>query len=327
MSVKANVLEALEQADGKYISGNQLARETGVSRNMIWKIIGQLKAEGYCVEAVTNLGYRLITENSDAVNEAEIQKYLDTESLGRKLEVYTETDSTNNRAKFLAVNENAPDGTLIIAEKQTNGRGRMGRTFESPLGSGIYFTVVLRRHFEMQSAPLITSCVAVAVAEAIEKLSGADTKIKWVNDIFINNRKVGGILTEAGMNFETRQLDYAVVGIGINTGIIENTLSDNVKNIATSIEAETGIKVKRAELVAEVMNRFEKHLATMETKDYMDEYRRRSLIIGKEVVVSKGSSEREAIATDIDNNAFLIVKYDDGTCETLSSGEARIIKK
>ena len=325
MSVKANVLEALEQADGKYISGNQLARETGVSRNMIWKIIGQLKAEGYCVEAVTNLGYRLITENSDAVNEAEIQKYLDTESLGRKLEVYTETDSTNNRAKFLAVNENAPDGTLIIAEKQTNGRGRMGRTFESPLGSGIYFTVVLRRHFEMQSAPLITSCVAVA--EAIEKLSGADTKIKWVNDIFINNRKVGGILTEAGMNFETRQLDYAVVGIGINTGIIENTLSDNVKNIATSIEAETGIKVKRAELVAEVMNRFEKHLATMETKDYMDEYRRRSLIIGKEVVVSKGSSEREAIATDIDNNAFLIVKYDDGTCETLSSGEARIIKK
>ena len=212
MSVKANVLEALEQADGKYISGNQLARETGVSRNMIWKIIGQLKAEGYCVEAVTNLGYRLITENSDAVNEAEIQKYLDTESLGRKLEVYTETDSTNNRAKFLAVNENAPDGTLIIAEKQTNGRGRMGRTFESPLGSGIYFTVVLRRHFEMQSAPLITSCVAVAVTEAIEKLSGADTKIKWVNDIFINNRKVGGILTEAGMNFETRQLDYAVVG-------------------------------------------------------------------------------------------------------------------
>lgn len=327
MSIKADVLKALEQADGNYISGNQLATEAGISRTMIWKIIGQLKAEGYSVEAVTNHGYRLIKENSDAVNKSEIEKYLKTKVLGRKLEVYTETDSTNNRAKFLAVNENAPDGTLIVAEKQTGGRGRMGRTFESPFGSGIYFTVVLRRHLEMQSAPLITSCVAVAVAEAIEKLSGADTKIKWVNDVFINDKKVCGILTEAGMNFETRQLDYAVVGIGINTGLVENSLSSDVLNVATSIEAETGIRVKRAELVAEVMNGFEKHLETLESKDYMDEYRKRSLIIGKRIVVSKGNTEKEAIADDIDNNAFLIVKYDDGTTETLSSGEARIIKK
>ena len=327
MSIKADVLKALEQADGNYISGNQLATEAGISRTMIWKIIGQLKTEGYSVEAVTNHGYRLIKENSDAVNKSEIEKYLKTKVLGRKLEVYTETDSTNNRAKFLAVNENAPDGTLIVAEKQTGGRGRMGRTFESPFGSGIYFTVVLRRHLEMQSAPLITSCVAVAVAEAIEKLSGADTKIKWVNDVFINDKKVCGILTEAGMNFETRQLDYAVVGIGINTGLVENSLSNDVLNVATSIEAETGIRVKRAELVAEVMNGFEKHLETLESKDYMNEYRKRSLIIGKRIVVSKGNSEKEAIADDIDNNAFLIVKYDDGTTETLSSGEARIIKK
>ena len=254
------------------------------------------------------------------LNEAEIRRWLTAGKFGRELEIHDRIDSTNNRAKALAA-DGAPHGLTVIAEAQTGGKGRLGRSFFSPEGTGIYMTVILRPDCAPEKANLLTSMAAVAAARAVEKVSGADVKIKWVNDLYLNDKKICGILTEAGLGQEAGRLAYAVVGIGINAGKME--FPPELRDVATSVANETGISPDRNRLIAEVLNELEILFGDLETGAFLAESRRRSNILGRTVTVIRGEERYPARAVDIDGQGRLIVETERGrTC--LDSGEVSI---
>ena len=324
MSTKLNVLAELENSGDNYISGERLAEKLGVSRNSIWKAVNALREDGITIEASPNNGYKLSPKYS-TVYQQNVEKYLNTTEFGRNLICMKTVDSTNTYAKQLA-HDGSVHGTTVVSEMQTQGRGRLGRKFESPNGTGLYMSIILKNNLKSETSQLITSCTATAVAEAVDKICGTSAQIKWVNDIFLNDKKICGILTEASLSFETGTLNYAVIGIGINVYSIKNKFSDELRGTASSIEDETGIRVNRSQLCAEILNCLEKNIAEMESRKFIQEYKKRSCITGHEVMVIKGNTERKAYAFDIDESACLKVRYEDGTEETLNSGEARIIR-
>ncbi len=323
MTTKEKVLDLLLEC-GEYISGEAIAEKLGVSRNAVWKAVNALRLDGFDIEAVTNRGY-ILNMSGDILSEAVIRKNL-PKGDKRKIYVLETVDSTNDYAKNLA-SGGAENGTLVTSEMQSAGKGRMGRSFCSPSGTSIYMSVVLRPQMDLESSQLITSCIATAVASAIDKICDTDVKIKWVNDLFLNDKKICGILTEASLNFENGRLDYAVVGIGVNLKSIKNIFPEELLDIATSIEDETDIAPKRCKLIAEILNNIDTYVDNIESKAFLDEYRRRSFIVGNDVAVSKFNEERMAKAIGISENAGLIVRYDDGSEEILNSGEARIVRK
>lgn len=320
MSVKYSVLKRLMETQ-EYVSGQELAQSLNVSRNAVWKAVKSLESDGYIFEAVNNKGYKL---QNKILSANIIKSGLKTNSYGKDIIVLSEVDSTNNYARILAIN-GAQDGTVVISDYQTAGKGRMGRTFFSPRGTGLYLSIIVRPDINILSAQLITSCTAVAVSEAIEKLCKEDVKIKWVNDLFMNDRKICGILTEASISFEEKKLDYAVIGIGINIRTSES-LPDELKPIVTSIEEETGTLIDRNSLCSEILNSLEKHMPNLESREFIGEYRRRLFIFGKLVEITENGAKKTGTAIDIDDNASLIVKLEDGEKITVNSGEARIIK-
>lgn len=214
MALKDKVLEILEDNRGRSVSGNKIAVSLGMTRSAVWKAVKQLREEGYTINAVTNRGYCLTSDN-DILNEPSVISFLETKELGRKMDIFKSIDSTNNFAKSLA-QLGAVNGHTIIAEQQTAGKGRMGKKFYAPNNQGIYLSVIVRPQLSVEYALMITSCAAVAVAEAIEKVSGLRCGIKWVNDLYSNGKKLCGILTEAAIGVEQGGLEYAVIGIGIN---------------------------------------------------------------------------------------------------------------
>lgn len=320
MPLKDRVLAVLEENKGKSVSGSEIARSVGMTRSAVWKAVKMLREEGYSICAVTNKGYCLSEEN-DFLSEQSIVPNLHTKALGRKIDVFKTIDSTNNFAKSLA-QLGAEHGTTIISEVQTQGKGRMGRTFYSPLGMGIYMSVIIRPKLSVEHSLLITSCAAVAVAEAIEKVSGVECKIKWVNDIYAGNKKLCGILTEASVNVEQGGLEYAIVGLGINVQNV--TFPKNVADIATSIKLETGENVSRSLLAAEVLNCLEEKLDSITDKSFIEEYRRRSNLMGKRITVTQGDNVYEASCTGIDEYGRLLIKLDSGEEKALSSGTIRL---
>ena len=244
---------------------------------------------------------------------------------GRRIIVLDEVDSTNSFAKKLA-SEGAEHGTAVIADTQTCGRGRLGRKFVSPSGKGIYLSVIIRPAFGMELVPMITSAAAVAAAKAVERLSGADVKIKWVNDLYMNGRKICGILTEASISPEMKRLDYAVIGIGINVRSVHNDFDDELKAIASSIEDETGVRISRNTLCGAVLDSIEEVIGNMENKGFLDDYRRRELLTGNMITANIGGVTQTGTALGIDGNANLIVQFPDGTIRNLSSGEANLCR-
>ena len=244
MSVNEEVLACLEQEKGAFISGEALAQRLGVSRNAVWKAIKALEAQGYAIEGVTKKGYRL-AQACSILSAAAVRRYAG--SSVTSIEYHDSIDSTNNRAKALAA-QGAPHGTLVCAIAQTGGRGRFGRVFHSPEGSGIYISFVLRPKMPAERAVMLTSMTAVAVARAIEQLADVQVQIKWVNDLFIDGKKTCGILCEAGMDFESGQLEYAVVGIGVNVG--KMTFPEELADIATSVGNACGQEISKNQLIA-----------------------------------------------------------------------------
>lgn len=318
MSTKDTVLAVLME-DGQALSGERLARRLGVSRNSIWKAIEQLRQEGYQIEAVTNRGYRLVA-SPDRVSQPEIQRYLRAGVIGARMELHERLDSTNTRAKALAAT-GAPHGYLVIAESQSGGRGRFGRHFFSPEHSGVYMTYVLRPDLPAQQAVTITSMAAVAVARAIEAVADVDVKIKWVNDLYIDDRKVCGILCEASMDFESGQLEYAVLGIGINVAKME--FPEELRDIATSIGNACGREISRSRLIAEISNQLEALYGQLESREFMAESRARSNVIGRDVLVLRGEERFVARALDIDDQGRLVIRTESGVSR-VGSGEISI---
>ncbi len=315
MSTKNDVLRTLMEADGP-VSGERLARRQGVSRNSVWKAIEQLRQEGYAIEAATNRGYRL-SAAPNRVSQPEIEKYLTAKTIGARMELHDLLDSTNTRAKALAAT-GAPHGYLVVAESQSGGKGRMGRSFFSPEHSGVYITYVLRPQMLAEKAVMITSMAAVAVARAIEALADVDVKIKWVNDLYIHDRKACGILCEASVDFESGGLEYAVLGIGINVTRME--FPPELRQIATSIENECGAPVSRSRLIAEISNQLEALWPQLETGAFMAESRARSNVIGRDVLVIRGDERFEARALDIDDAGRLVIRAGDAVSR-VGSGE------
>lgn len=320
MNVKTALLAALAGAGEGYISGSALADQLGVSRNAVWKAVKALEAEGYVIESVTAKGYRLSGKSNRLSGEL-IRQALTTEKIGRVLTVLDETESTNTEAKNLA-GQGAVHGTAVVADRQTAGRGRMGRSFESPSGTGIYMSVIVRPDFAIDFAPMMTSAAACAVAAAVEKLSGSPTQIKWVNDIYMNSRKICGILTEASFGLEAKTLDYAVIGIGINVRSVKKALDSELQAVATSIEDECGKCLDRSRLCGEIMNQLEKYLGMIENRAFLADYRSRELLTGSRITANLGSRPIEGMAVGIDDSANLIVRLDSGEELHLSSGEA-----
>jgi BirA family biotin operon repressor/biotin-[acetyl-CoA-carboxylase] ligase len=321
MEIKHQVLKLLEENRGNTINGAKLAEELKVTRSSIWKAVKSLQKDGYCIKAVTNKGYCLLT-NNDIVSGESITPYLKGEAADFILDVRQSVNSTNSIAKELA-SRGAKEGTVIIAREQTEGRGRMGRVFYSPNSSGIYFSVILRPTLTLEDSLLITTATAVAVAQAIETVAGIKASIKWVNDIFIEDKKVCGILTEASLNFESGGLEYAVVGIGIN--IETKDFPENIRNTAGSIfQNKPGDAPVTSILVAEVLNNLAGCMNSLTDKKYLEEYRKRSFLIGKNIIVLKNSQEIPAKAVDVDEKARLVVEYEDHTKEALNSGEVSI---
>ena len=320
MNVKQAVLCALAASGEEFVSGAGLASDAGVSRNAVWKAVKALEAEGFLIEAVSSRGYRISPENNRLSGEI-ISAELKTEQLGRSIITLGETDSTNNYAKELA-SGGAAHGTVVIADSQTAGRGRLGRSFFSPGGTGLYMSVIIRPDFGIETAQLITSCTAVAAAEALEKLCGHEVAVKWVNDLYLDGKKVCGILTEASLSLENRSLDYAVIGIGVNVLSTKELFSPELGEIATSAEDVTGVKISRNRLCAEILNRLEAQLAGIESRGFLEEYRHREMLTGGMVTVSTGRDTITGRAVGIDDNAGLVVELGDGTRRTIGSGEA-----
>lgn len=322
MSLKNRVLAVLEENKGKSVSGSEIARSVGMTRSAVWKAVKQLRDEGYTICAVTNKGYCL-SEDNDYLNEYSVVQHLTTRDIGRKIDVFKSIDSTNNFAKSLAQLD-AVHGTTVISEVQTQGKGRMGRSFHSPIGMGIYMSVVLRPKLSIEHSLLITSCAAVAVAEAVELVTGLDCRIKWVNDIYVGNRKLCGILTEASVNVEQGGLDYAIVGIGLN---VQNTIfPKNISDIATSLYLETGKKFSKSQLAAEILNKLEEHMDKIQNKSFIEDYRKRSNLIGRRIEITHNDEVTQAECIGIDEICRLLVRYDNGEEKALMSGTIRIVE-
>ena len=321
MSVKERLLPLLLNCGENYLSGEEAAKLLGVSRNAVWKAISSLKKDGYNIDAVTNRGYR-VKESGDILSPAEIEKNL-TELKGKlEIEVKKSVTSTNALLKEKAI-AGAKEGTVLIALQQTAGRGRFTRSFYSPSDSGIYMSVLLRPNISAEDAALITTAAAVAVAEAAENLSGRKTGIKWVNDVLIDGKKICGILTEASLNIEIGTLDYAVLGIGLNVYEPKDGFPKEIKNIAGAIFSEEKPEL-RSKLAAAVLESFFKFYKEISNRTYLNSYRERCIVLGKQINVLSANSTRTAYALNIDENCRLRVKYPDGSEDILSSGEISV---
>ncbi len=324
MNVKDSLLKAFAKAGSSYISGSALAEQLGVSRNAVWKAVKALESEGYVIDSVTAKGYRL-SARSNRLSAPLIAEKLDSSIVGSRIIVLDDVDSTNNYAK-LVVGEGTVNGTVVVADRQSAGKGRMGRSFISPPGKGLYMSIILCPEFSINTAPLITSAAAVATAEAIESLCRADVKIKWVNDLYLNGRKIVGILTEASVDMEMRALDIAVIGIGINVRRVGGSFDEELSARATSIEDETGCVIDRNELCAAVINHIDAYLEKIENRDYLREYRRREMLTGNMITARVGNDIITGKAVGIDRNANLMVEMENGIVRSLSSGEANLCR-
>jgi len=319
MLIKNRVLDLLLNSNG-VISGNTLANELGVSRNAVWKAIEQLRKEGYCIEACTNRGYSLVSA-PDALNLPEITRWLRQGEIGREIEIHDEIASTNARGKELAL-QGAAHGTLVLARRQTAGRGRFGRAFYSPDESGIYASFILRPDIAADRAVMITSMAAVAVARAMERVAPVKASIKWVNDVYLGTKKACGILCEAGLDFESGQMQYVVVGIGVNVGRMD--FPPELCDIATSVSNACGMSIARSRFLAELINEMNALYPQLESGAFMDESRKRSNVIGRQVFVLRGNDRYPATALEIDDNGSLVVRTEDGRREVLHSGEISV---
>lgn len=325
MHTKHRILEILEQHRGQYLSGEHLASLLGISRSAIWKAIRLLKSDGHAIVAVPKLGYAL-SEQSNVLSAEGILPYLLDPSYAAHLSVYSELVSTNQTAKQMAV-DGAPHGTVVLADCQTGGYGRYGRPFYSPSQTGLYMSVILRNCLDQtQTATLMTAAAAVAVISAIQSVTGIQASIKWVNDIFIEDKKVCGILTEAMTDFESRSIAFVVIGIGINI----NTASfpTGLGSSATCLlpESDHHAQNVRNRLAAELMNIFLSSDDWLYNPDVYTSYKQKLTLLGHPVTVTQGTQSYQATAIDLDEACHLIVKKADGSIVRLSSAEVSVTK-
>ena len=319
--MKTEILRYLKEADG-YISGQELCERFQVSRTAVWKVVRQLEAEGYEIEAVRNRGYRLKTAG-DILSQAEILSSIRGSWAGREILYLDEVDSTNTAAKKAAEN-GAVHGTLVVSERQTGGKGRRGRAWDSPRGTGIFMTLILRPNMAPVHASMLTLVAALAVADGIRECTGAESLIKWPNDIVMSGKKICGILTE--MSADPDCINYVAVGIGINVNMEE--FPEEIRGVAASIFTETGKKTKRSLLISAVMAAFERYyevfMKTTDMSGLLEDYNGKLANCGRTVRVLDPAGEYSGTAIGIDREGELLVEMEGTTVRRVLSGEVSV---
>ena len=321
--MKTEILKLLRESKD-YVSGQQLCETFGVSRTAVWKVMNQLKEEGYEVEAVRNRGYRIVG-SADVMTQEELESLLDgrTKWAGQHVVYSDEIDSTNIKAKQLG-EEGASHGTLVVADMQTAGRGRRGRGWDSPSGSSIYMSIMLRPKFPPVKAPMLTIVMAYSVARALRTCTGLDVQIKWPNDIILNGKKIVGILTE--MSTEIDYINHVVIGVGINVNLAE--IQEELKDKATSLYLETGKIYDRNRLIGLVMGKFEKNyekfVQTCDLSLMIDDYNMMLANKCQPVRILDKLDPYEGVALGIDREGELLVRVADGRIRKVCSGEVSV---
>ena len=322
MTTKEKLLALLEDSKGTFFSGEEIARTLQVSRAAVWKAVNALREDGYTVDAATNKGYRL-SPDLDILSPQGIRRFLKPEYRDLDLTVLPTAPSTNALVREKA-NQGCPEGCVIVACEQTAGRGRYGRQFFSPVDSGVYLSLLLRpTAYSPQQATCLTAAAAAAMCQAIEAVTGQQPGIKWVNDIFLHGKKVCGILTEAAVGLETGTLNYMVLGAGVNLYPPAEGFPEEIQSIAGSV-LERSCPEAKNRLVGEFLNRFWDFYSHPECRAYLEDYRARSLAIGRNVTVLSAGKAVSAYAYGIDDDFRLLVRYENGDTEALSYGEIRI---
>lgn len=320
--MRRNILLMLKKHRDEFISGERISQELGISRTAVWKHINILREEGYEIESMPKNGYKLVSSPDILILE-EIEEYLTTNFIGRNIYYFDSLDSTNTKAKEMAIDEE--EGTVVVAEEQIKGKGRLGRNWVSPKGKGIWMSIILKPNMLPSEVAKLTLIGAAAVNKALEEM-GIISYIKWPNDIVIQGKKVCGILTE--MSCELNIINYVIMGIGINVNLLKEDFSQELVDKATSLKEITGRDLDRKRLLASVLNHFENlYLPFKQRGDIsatIDISRGKSLLIGKEIRILRGNDEKIGRALDIDEQGGLIIEYKDGTREHIFSGEVSI---
>jgi len=319
--LKTKVLKMLSEVND-FVSGQQLCEELEVSRTAIWKVIKKLKEEGYQIASVSNKGYHLIS-TPNVLTKSEMANHLHTTWVGKEIYSFQEIGSTNTVAKELG-DQGKPHGTLVIAETQTNGKGRRGRNWESPLGSSISMSILIRPEILSEKASMLTLVMALAVHKGIKEITKANLKIKWPNDILLNNRKVAGILTE--MSAEPDMVHYVVIGVGINVNM--DSISKEQAPYASSLKAETGQEFNRAELIANISLWFETYyklfLETQDLSIIKKEYNTYLINQDKNVCVMEKDKKIIGIAKGITDTGKLLIEREEGELLEIYAGEVSV---
>ena len=303
--MRNEILDYFRKADGNFVAGQQISKDLHVSRTAIWKHINVLKERGYIFESSTRKGYRLIYA-PNLLTPLEIDSALHTETFGRHVVYLESTQSTNEEAKKIA-REGAEEGTIVVAEEQITGHGRLARGFYSPFAKGIWFSLILRPKFFPMEASKCTLLAAVGVCRGIRRMGLADAGIKWPNDILVHGKKLVGILTLMSASME--KIDYIIMGIGINTGIKKNEFPEDFREGATSFLNE-GINVSRKDLLAAILGELEKEYSIAQNEGFdkvLDDWRALSVTLGQEVRVIFGDDSYTGKAVDIDRDGCLLV--------------------
>jgi BirA family transcriptional regulator, biotin operon repressor / biotin---[acetyl-CoA-carboxylase] ligase len=346
--MKKNVLNELKSNMSKYVSGEELSKALGVSRTAVWKYINEFKKEGYDIVSSSKKGYKLVSI-PDIISVNEISYNLATEVLGRNIVYFDTIDSTNSYAKKLG-NANCVEGTVVVADMQTEGRGRLGRQWNSASGKGIWMSIVLKPNIGPEDAQIITIAAAIAVVAALKKSVGIDAGIKWPNDIIIDGKKVCGILTE--MNSEMERVNFIVLGIGLNVNQTAEDFPEDIKDLATSLKIHLNkgtdrgnsspdllnctsqvnrppdsLDFNRCEIIKNLLYELERIYSKISKgfiTEIIDEWKRHSITLGKDVRIISKSTNFTGVAINITKDGKLVVKCDDGEVREVISGEVSV---
>ena len=323
MKNRGRVLQILYRKNGECVSSSEITGELGITRSAVFKIINELKKQGFDIESIHHRGYRLGNEK-DIISPEIINEIIEKEGMNRSIQYFERVDSTNTFAKkILMEGESYPD--IIIANEQEQGRGRLGREFYSPKGTGIYCSFILDPFIKIENSILVTVAASVAVSRAIEKVTNKDTRIKWINDIYIDDKKVCGILTEAVTDFETGIIGKIILGIGINFNTPSESFPDEITDRASSVFMDDTFGVTRNQLIAQLIIEIDECMNDIENDEIIRYYRNKSLVLGKMLEITYFGQEKpiQGKAVDIDRNGFLIIETKNGLL-TLNSGEVSI---
>jgi BirA family biotin operon repressor/biotin-[acetyl-CoA-carboxylase] ligase len=315
------ILQILKAHQGEYVSGEYLAANAGLTRAAIWKQINQLREYGYAIESAPRRGYKLL-EATHLLHPYEIKANLFTKVFGQTIDYQKTVDSTNLRAKLLA-GQGAPEGTVVLAEEQTHGRGRLGRGWSSRPGQGLWFSLILRPQVGATELAVITILTAVVMARAIERTTGIQVQIKWPNDLLYHGAKLVGILAE--LNGEMERVNFLILGIGLNVNHLPEDFPPELAGRATSLCQIAQAPVDRLTVLRQFLSEFEQQYALLGTdrlSGIIDYAREHSATLGRQVTVSQGYGRTlTGKAVDLDSDGSLWLKKDDGARVRVYAGE------